>query len=53
MKSKSPSRQEQDPDEKVKIVIRLRPVLNDEDPLKFVELEDVPLSSPRTTPSVL
>jgi hypothetical protein len=36
MKSKSPSKLEQDPDEKVKIVIRMRPILNDEDPTKFV-----------------
>lgn len=43
MKNKSPSKQleQQSADEKVKIVIRLRPILNDEDATKFVELEDV------------
>lgn len=43
MKNKSPSKQleQQSADDKVKIVIRLRPILNDEDSVEFVELEDV------------
>jgi hypothetical protein len=38
MKNKSPTKFEpqQTADEKVKIVIRLRPILNDEDPTEFV-----------------
>lgn len=53
MKNKSPSKllDQQAADEKVKIVIRLRPILNDEDPAEFVELEDVSLLSFRITPS--
>jgi hypothetical protein len=43
MKARTPSKaaHSQSNDEKLKIVIRIRPVLNEEDPAMFVSLEDV------------
>jgi hypothetical protein len=44
MKSRSPSKGIQSPnnEDKLKIIIRIRPILNEEDPNMFVSLEDVP-----------
>lgn len=45
MKSRSPSKTAQTPnnEDKLKIIIRIRPILNEEDPNMFVNLEDVPI----------
>ena len=51
MKSRSPSKAPGSKDEeKLKIIIRIRPTLNEEDPQNFVNLEGVPLWLFRTTP---
>lgn len=44
MKTRSPCKVSGTPkdDEKLKIIIRIRPTLNEEDPQNFVNLEDVP-----------
>lgn len=51
MKSRSPSKPTQAAhnDEKLKIIIRIRPILNEEDPSMFVNLEGVRISAFRTT----
>lgn len=45
MKTRSPSKVVQSPnnEDKLKIIIRIRPILNEEDPNMFVHLEDVVL----------
>lgn len=45
MKSRSPSKIAQTPnnEDKLKIIIRIRPILNEEDPNMFVNLEAVPI----------
>ena len=51
MKSRSPSKLTQaQNNDKLKIIIRIRPILNEEDPNMFVNLEGVLMLSLRTRP---
>ena len=52
MKSRSPSKISQCylPEDKLKIIIRIRPILNEEDPDEFVKLEDVSMNKCRIIP---